>query len=182
MGKKGKGKRGMRNLRIAEADQKQKGRPIEWVIKMNNFIEEGSALDSGKWWTVYRVPKNMRGIQKNCFVPKIISIGPFHYGDKELQIMEEHKTRYLVRLLESGRRENEKVVEESASKVQRKAIRLEDLAESMRLIEQKTRERYSEDFDVTSDDFVQMMVTDGCFVLELLRLYLKFDKEVCSCF
>ncbi|RVW50121.1 hypothetical protein CK203_114525 [Vitis vinifera] len=36
---------------------------------------------------------------------------------------------------------------------------------------QKTRQCYAGAFDIDSNDFVQMMVIDGCFVLELLRLY-----------
>lgn len=180
MGKTAKGKRKMRNLRRAGANQKQtQGQPPEWVIEMNNEIKEGLLCDSGKSWTVYRVPKSMRGIQKNAFLPKIISIGPFHNKDPGLRIMEEHKMRYLLRLLESGPRENGERVEDSAQQVPQvvKAIRLEDLAESMRMLEQKTRENYSEDLQIDSDELIQMMVIDGCFVLELLRLYFKFDNE-----
>ena len=44
---------------------------------------------------------------------------------------------------------------------------------------QKTRQCYAGAFDIDSNDFVQMMVIDGCFVLELLRLYNRFEREVC---
>lgn len=52
------------------------------------------------------------------------------------------------------------------------ATLLDDLAEAMQILEQKTRACYSESFDdLSSVEFVEMMVVDGCFVVELLRLY-----------
>ncbi|KAJ9672527.1 hypothetical protein PVL29_025937 [Vitis rotundifolia] len=90
--------------------------------------------------------------------------------------MEEHKVRYLLRLLGSRTPEKGGQAEELMSQVHHATL-LEDLEEAMRELEQKTRRRYSEAFDIDSNDFVQMMVIDGCFVLELLRLYHKFEKE-----
>lgn len=152
----------------------------DWVIDMNNDIKEGVVCDSGKWWTIYRVPKNMRGIHRNAFLPKIISIGPFHYKDPGLRIMEQHKMRYLLRVLEAGPYQEEDGEEgvEDGRAVKVKGIQLEELAEAMGRLEQKTRERYSEDIPIDSDEFVQMMVIDGCFVLQLLLLFFKFDNEV----
>ncbi|KAK9268638.1 hypothetical protein L1049_000395 [Liquidambar formosana] len=189
----GKGKKNMRNVRRGRAMK----RPIEdktpeWVININNCLKEGPDYDSGRSWTIYRVPQNMREVYRNAYVPKIISVGPCHYEEQGRQVMEEHKMRYLLRLLggrlqENGEQalpqvcngshlEDVEQAEEPVPKV-RKVICLEDLVGAMRELEQKTRDRYSEAFDINSDDFVQMMVVDGCFVVELLRLYHKFDKE-----
>jgi len=58
-----------------------------------------------------------------------------------------------------------------------KAVRLDDLVEAMLILAQKMRACYSEsleylrDGSYNNDDFVEMMVIDGCFVVELLRLY-----------
>ena len=47
-----------------------------------------------------------------------------------------------------------------------------DLEKAMKEMEEKTRKCYSEDFGgIESDDFVRMMLIDGCFIVELLRLY-----------
>ncbi|KAK9268540.1 hypothetical protein L1049_000294 [Liquidambar formosana] len=134
----------------------------------------------------------MREVYRNAYVPKIISIGPFHYEEQGRQVIEEHKRRYLLRLLGGRLQENGEQalpqvcngshledVEHAVEPVPkvRKAICLEDLVGAMRELEQKTRVCYSEDFNINSDDFVQMMVVDGCFVVELLRLYKKLDKE-----
>lgn len=164
------------NHKKARAHQKPiEGQPPEWVINISKCIKEGPQYDCRKWWTVYRVPRNLREVNKNAFAPKIVSVGPFHYGDPGLRLMEEHKLRYLLRLLGSRNPENVGQTEEFVPQ----AI-LERLERAMRELESKTRQRYSEAFDIDSNNFVQMMIIDGCFVLELLRLYHKFEKEVCT--
>ncbi|KAL9670697.1 hypothetical protein QQ045_008255 [Rhodiola kirilowii] len=71
----------------------------EWVVNINSILKKGVVYDSGKKWTVYRVPTNILKIHRKAFLPKIISIGPFHYRDPRLRVMDEHKERYLFRLL-----------------------------------------------------------------------------------
>ncbi|CAM8995633.1 unnamed protein product [Rhodiola kirilowii] len=71
----------------------------EWVVNINAILELEVVYDSSKKWTIYRVPTNLLKIHSNAFVPKIISIGPFHYRDLRLRAMDEHKERYLLRLL-----------------------------------------------------------------------------------
>ncbi|KAL6313785.1 hypothetical protein AAG906_010204 [Vitis piasezkii] len=172
-----KGKRSTMTVKRARANQKQiEGQSPEWVININKRCKEGPQYDCGKWLTIYRVPKNIREVHKNAFAPKIISIGPLHYGDPGLRFMEEHKMRYLLRLLGSRTPENAEQAEDLVPQVHQ-AILLEDLEGAMRELEQKTRQCYAGAFDIDSNDFVQMMVIDGCFVLELLRLYNRFERE-----
>ncbi|KAL5721144.1 hypothetical protein ACHQM5_013740 [Ranunculus cassubicifolius] len=148
----------------------------DWVIDMNKLMMEGIGYASGRSWTIYRVPKNMCDVNRSSFIPKIISIGPFHYGEKRLHVMEEHKKRYLFRLL--GFESQSKIrLALPTDNVVKDAPKLESLAGAMKLLEEKTRDCYSETFNLSSDDFVQMMVMDGCFVVELLRLYHKFEAE-----
>ena len=174
-----KGKRSTMTVKRARANQKQiEGQSPEWVININKRCKEGPQYDCGKWLTIYRVPKNIREVHKNAFAPKIMSIGPLHYGDPGLRFMEEHKMRYLLRLLGPRTPENAEQAEDLVPQVHQ-AILLEDLEGAMSELEQKTRQCYTGAFDIDSNDFVQMMVIDGCFVLELLRLYNRFEREVC---
>ena len=48
---------------------------------------------------IYRVPKNLRQINKEAYSPKLISIGPFHHGKDEVRDMEKLKVRYLKGIL-----------------------------------------------------------------------------------
>ena len=84
-----------------------------------------------------------------------MSIGPFHHNQEALRAFEDQKKRYLSRL--QNQRSRGCVVH---------------LENAMKEMEEKTRKCYSEDFGgIESDDFVQMMLLDGCFIVELLRLY-----------
>ncbi|KAI3874673.1 hypothetical protein MKX03_015150 [Papaver bracteatum] len=141
-----------------------------WVIEINSY-GEGAGYDSGKAWTIYRVPRNMFEISKNAFTPKLVSIGPFHYGDRCYKAMEEHKKRYLLRLL--GYTDDSDGFAESQSSSDRKQhVVLGSLVSRMMDLEKTTRECYSETVrNNKSKTFVQMMVMDGCFIIELLRLH-----------
>ncbi|KAF5179183.1 hypothetical protein FRX31_031229 [Thalictrum thalictroides] len=169
----GRGRRGRRKIsgssRLRPKTRQTDDQTPEWVIDINTCLKEGLGYDSGRSWTIYRVPRNLCEVHKSSFIPKIISIGPFHYGDQSLQVMEEHKMRYLLRLLGFA-------LDPLLQHVQGET-RLESLARAMAVLEKKTRECYSEPFDIGSDDFVQMMVVDGCFIIELLRFYHKYEEE-----
>ncbi|KAI3890388.1 hypothetical protein MKX03_028210 [Papaver bracteatum] len=155
----------MKSKRYTQED----ARPTpQWVIDIKQ--EETDQLDFGKSWTIYRVPTNLLEVQKSAFIPKIISIGPFHYGDKSYKVMEEHKKRFLFRLLGYDNKSN---------LGDYNYVDIESIERLMYGLERKTRECYSENFPGLSiDAFVQMMVMDACFVIELLRLYNNFDSSI----
>uniref|UniRef100_A0A7N0RCB3 Uncharacterized protein n=1 Tax=Kalanchoe fedtschenkoi TaxID=63787 RepID=A0A7N0RCB3_KALFE len=159
-------------------------KPSDWVVNINLLLQKGLVYDSGKKWTIYRVPTNLLKIHKKAFVPKIISIGPFHYRDPRLKVMDEHKERYLFRLLggrlskwTSEKQVSRPPVDGAGSENNPAGIKLEDLESAMRGLELKTRETYAEAVTMSSESFVEMMVLDGCFIVELLRLFHKSSKN-----
>ncbi|KAA8522915.1 hypothetical protein F0562_009338 [Nyssa sinensis] len=116
-----------------------------------------------KRWSIFRVAAHVREIDERAYNPRTVSIGPFHYREPVLQAMEAQKQRFLGRMLEqiSGQNMNQ-----------------ESLVDAMKELEGKTRECYSEEFkDIQSDDFARMVVVDGCFIVELLRLSDKYFKN-----
>ncbi|KAI3944983.1 hypothetical protein MKX01_006615 [Papaver californicum] len=203
-GKRSSGVRTKSNRGSKSTDDMQQQTPAEWVIHINDYIKEGNGIDSGRSWTIHRVPRNMADVHKNAYTPKLVSIGPFHYRDRLLQPMEDHKLRYLWYILgytcndedcttvshqEPGPSAevltpqlNVNVVVDSLVLPKKKkevvGVSLERLEEAMKALERKTRECYSETFNyINSEDFVQMMVTDGCFIIKLLPLYYKYYYE-----
>ncbi|KAK7860652.1 upf0481 protein [Quercus suber] len=127
--------------------------------------EQEEPLISREWsWTIFRVPAHVREVDEGAYNPKIVSIGPFHHNEPGLRsAMEVQKQRILNRLLDRTRQLNLEMCLENA----------------MRELEGKTRECYSEHFEgINSAGFVQMMVLDGCFIVELLRLYGKTYKKI----
>ncbi|KAF5473605.1 hypothetical protein F2P56_010205, partial [Juglans regia] len=104
--------------------------------------------------SIFRVPQSFIEINGNWYQPRIVSIGPYHRGKPHLQMIEEHKWRYLHSLL---------------SRTKPMGITLEDYLKSIHSVEKDARECYSEAIHLSTDEFLEMMVLDGCFIIELFR-------------
>ncbi|KAK9726760.1 hypothetical protein RND81_05G235400 [Saponaria officinalis] len=98
---------------------------------------------------IYRVPRTLRSVNSCAYKPYVISIGPLHHGIKRLQGMQEHKLRYVQNFL----RRNE-------------GLTLKDYLRAIKGLENEARECYIESVSLSSDEFVEMMFVDGCFVIE----------------
>ncbi|TXG73687.1 hypothetical protein EZV62_002266 [Acer yangbiense] len=99
---------------------------------------------------IYRVPPGIRMGNEKLYTPKLVSIGPLHHGSNELQAMEEHKIRYLQHFL------------------QRTLVSMEDCLIFIKNNEGKLRNCYSETIKLSSNDFVEMILLDAVFLLEVL--------------
>uniref|UniRef100_A0A5B7C1V4 Uncharacterized protein n=1 Tax=Davidia involucrata TaxID=16924 RepID=A0A5B7C1V4_DAVIN len=103
---------------------------------------------------IFRVHSQLRKENENAYEPKVVAIGPYHHGKDNLGEMEKHKLRCLHLLLER--------TEESS--VDRYVMAMRDLEES-------ARKCYAETIRLNKDDFVEMMILDGCFIIELFRQF-----------
>lgn len=106
---------------------------------------------------IFKVPQSLVDINGGCYEPHIVSVGPFHHGDPRLKMIEEHKWRFLGTLMKRI--------------TQSKDLSLEDLLKSVQPLEAKARECYSANIHYTTDEFVEMLVLDGCFIIELFRKF-----------
>ncbi|KAI3994056.1 hypothetical protein MKX01_012313 [Papaver californicum] len=160
-------KKSLKSMKAKRYSEEDVRHMPQWVIDIKQ--EETDELDFGKSWTIYRVPTNLLEVQKNAFIPKIISIGPFYYRDARYKVMEEHKKRFLFLLLGYDNKDH------GGNFGGYNYVELDSIVSLMYDLEKRTRECYSETFiHISSDDFVRMTIMDGCFVIELLRLYHKF--------
>ncbi|XP_039851441.1 UPF0481 protein At3g47200-like [Panicum virgatum] len=100
-------------------------------------------------FTIFRVPAYVRGSNPTAYEPRTVSIGPYYHGAAALRAMEDHKWRYLHDLLSRNA-----------------AVISSDLVEEMRSLEARAHACYSERPFPDSDDFVRMLLLDGCFILE----------------
>ncbi|KAJ4768715.1 hypothetical protein LUZ62_079090 [Rhynchospora pubera] len=98
---------------------------------------------------IFRLPAWFHEINKEYCEPKIISIGPYHWGKDSLRAMEEYKWSTLRDFL--ARNEN---------------VGIEMYLREMRLLEAQVRACYSETVNMRSNEFVMMLLLDGCFILE----------------
>lgn len=133
--------------------------PSSWVVEMEKMLEDTNPSVETLHWkkvSIYRVPKWLKDITNNkAYRPKMVSLGPFHHGEPDLIPMEEHKRRATLHLVKrSG-----KSLWEFIAAVEKVADDLDDaysdLGEEWR--------------GANRARFVEMMVMDGCFLLETMR-------------
>lgn len=108
---------------------------------------------------IYRVPERLRHVNPKAYTPRVVSIGPIHHGEERLRAMEEHKLLYLKSFLDN-----------------RTKLSLGDYIELVKEREQKVRGHYAETFEISSNDFVEMILVDAIFIIELLLRYHYFQK------
>uniref|UniRef100_J3L134 Uncharacterized protein n=1 Tax=Oryza brachyantha TaxID=4533 RepID=J3L134_ORYBR len=121
-------------------------------------------------FTIFRVPTYVRDGNRTAYEPRVVSIGPYHHGGAALRAMEDHKWRYLQDLLSRRAGDGATVVTASA------------LVVEVRALEPRARACYSErPSGLASDDFVRMLLLDGCFILEFFfKWHTKEPDALCD--
>ncbi|XXG88929.1 hypothetical protein AAC387_Pa12g1060 [Persea americana] len=112
--------------------------------------------------TIPKVPERLRLGENDAYEPRIISFGPYHHGEPRLQAMEKYKWSFLEAILSF-----------------RPEIPWERYIEVIKEEEAKVRTYYTDDFYIDSEEFVEMMLIDGCFLVGyLLQFYCGFRDEL----
>ncbi|KAJ6776838.1 hypothetical protein OIU74_000919, partial [Salix koriyanagi] len=109
---------------------------------------------------IFRVPPILRRHSERAYTPNAFSIGPWHRNHPLMQSTEKIKLKYLKHLL---------------SRESKSGVTLKELFESTREIEKEARSYYAGPIDVGVEDFVKLLVIDGCFLIELFRKDRYFD-------
>lgn len=126
----------------------------EWVISIKEKLDQASQLESSSPWaklSIYRVPKSLWETDEKVYVPQLVSIGPYHRSRRRLRDMEHHKWRALHHVLK------------------RTGHDIHCYLNAIKSLEDKARTCYEGRINLSSNDFVEMMVLDGIFTLELFR-------------
>ncbi|GLT47280.1 hypothetical protein SLA2020_209880 [Shorea laevis] len=119
-------------------------------IRIDGWIQGLPAETS--WPKIFQVPHYLRKLNEEAYEPTIISIGPYHRQKDHLKAVETHKVRFLKDLLQ---RRNE-------NSTQR-------YVEAMTGMMESARNCYSECLGISDEEFIEMMVIDGCFIVELIH-------------
>ncbi|KAK7852467.1 upf0481 protein [Quercus suber] len=103
--------------------------------------------------SIYKVPYYLREGDYKAYAPRIVSVGPYHHGKKGLLEMDRHKWRALHHVLKRTKHD----------------INL--YLDAVKKLEKKARACYQGQSitSLGSNEFVEMMVLDGCFVTEVFR-------------
>ncbi|EEF33303.1 UPF0481 protein At3g47200 [Ricinus communis] len=110
---------------------------------------------------IFRVPHKLAGVNQNACQPELVSVGPYHKGKPHLHEWEEHKLYFLTRYLLRSPPEAS-----SSSNSYDSLLKLR--VHKIGRLEKEARESYLGFQNMSSHDFIEMILVDGCFVVELL--------------
>ncbi|KAF8389506.1 hypothetical protein HHK36_026201 [Tetracentron sinense] len=146
--------------------------PISWenergdnvpIQTLENYIREklNTLPPSSDEPCIYRVPEILRRASESTYSPQLVSIGPFHRDNRSLGKMDVHKWKYLKTYLNRFHE-----------------INLLSCLESLRELEGRTRQCYAECINLSSNQFLEMMLLDGVFIIMfLLKFYSPEIRE-----
>ncbi|XP_019101897.1 PREDICTED: UPF0481 protein At3g47200-like [Camelina sativa] len=126
----------------------------EWVISIKDKMEQALREDATTSWDklcIYRVPQYLQENNTKSYFPQTVSLGPYHHGNKHLLPMDRHKWRAVNMVMK------------------RTAQGIEMYIDAMKDLEERARACYEGPIGLSSNKFSEMLVLDGCFVLELFR-------------
>ncbi|KAG5608644.1 hypothetical protein H5410_019925 [Solanum commersonii] len=105
--------------------------------------------------TIFKVNVGLRESNPDAYTPKMISIGPYHKKNPQRCSMEKYKLLYLQRFLQ-----------------RKEGLDVESCINELKELKEEAIKCY-EDIDELGNDsrFCQMLLLDGCFVVEFIREY-----------
>ncbi|KAI6670723.1 hypothetical protein NL676_005608 [Syzygium grande] len=124
------------------------------IVPANNSMP---SIEQQNWKdpSIYKVPAHITNLRLEAYQPQVVSFGPYHHGKDQLLPMDKHKPRALQQFLDR-------------SKKSRKPF-----LESLRKVEDELKDSYDELDkewkECTGDKFLELMIMDGCFMLEIMR-------------
>ncbi|TVU23966.1 hypothetical protein EJB05_26358, partial [Eragrostis curvula] len=139
-----------------------------WMVEVEKMLSEADAsVEVSRWQhhCIYRVPESIKDLNPKAYRPQVVSLGPFHHGEAHLQPMEEHKRRALCHLLRRAGRP----LEDFAAAVEED---IEPLRSAYVDLDAKWRDYEGR------EKFVEMMIVDGCFLLEVMRVAGNTSRNV----
>ncbi|PON95328.1 hypothetical protein TorRG33x02_088500 [Trema orientale] len=110
-------------------------------------------------FSIFRIPTAVYRHNEKAYAPSVFSIGPYHHGKCHLKPAERIKWNYLLGLLARLRPDDQ----ESQSG------RLRSLTKAISRVQTEARHAYREPIGMDTREFIQVLVLDGCFVIELFR-------------
>ncbi|VVB05124.1 unnamed protein product [Arabis nemorensis] len=140
----------------------------DWVISIRDKLDQANKDDDRTSWgklCIYKVQHYLHEKDNKSYFPQTVSLGPYHHGKPQLHSMECHKWRAVNKVLK------------------RTSQVIETFIDAMTDLEEKARACYEGPISLNTYKFTEMLVLDGCFVLELLRgvdegfLKLGYDRK-----
>ncbi|XP_035546528.1 uncharacterized protein LOC108994244 [Juglans regia] len=113
---------------------------------------------------IFKIPNILYRQNEKAFIPDAFSFGPLHHdGNPNLKAIEKIKLQYLQCLISR------------LHTLETSEKRVIDLVKSIEEVEKVARQYYAESIEYTPEEFVKILLIDGCFIIELFRK-LAYDE------
>lgn len=140
---------------------------------MVDSVSENSILSTKS--CIFLTPKLLSKNNEKAFVPYAFAIGPLHHDkiDSTYAYTEEIKVRYTRDLIQrvSERNRNHQILKDFDQI-------LKDLVEEIASIDVEARQCYAAPVTFPRDKFVEILLVDGCFLIELFHK--EYDDSLVS--
>lgn len=113
-------------------------------------------------FSIYRIPAHIRKNNERYYEPRMVSVGPYHWKKEHLRAMEDQKWRYLNEFTKKK------------DDILRRCMR------EMKNLEAKSRACYFENVELEGHQFVEMMLLDSCFIIQLFVKSCYNEKDRCT--
>ncbi|PQQ14051.1 UPF0481 protein [Prunus yedoensis var. nudiflora] len=122
---------------------------------------------------IYRIPDKLRQVKEDAYRPSIVSIGPFHENDRNLAAMTQYKLAYMLSFLHQPSTAAEDTREDAEEYHTTKC--LEECIDAIYGLDEVVRQCYTEKIEYKEDELAEILLLDGCFILEL---FLRCDRSL----
>ncbi|KAJ0013665.1 hypothetical protein Pint_20107 [Pistacia integerrima] len=133
---------------------------------LESFVNGESFKNQHKviWPKIERVPAMLREVKDNsgCYDPMVVSIGPYHFGNTRLELMQRYKHTMAVQYVDGDLK------------------LLEELYQKVRCVAEAAKQCYTDQSSVAkfnNEEFSQMMFLDACFLLQFINCIVREKRE-----
>ncbi|XP_062104589.1 UPF0481 protein At3g47200-like [Humulus lupulus] len=133
---------------------------VEALVSSKFEKELSGNLVMSSLCSIFRVPTILSRHNTAAFTPNAFSFGPFHHNSKQLKPTKKIKQKYLLDLVSRLSKPNPNVDPNL----------LKNFTKAINEIQNKARQYYAGPVDdMKEEEFLEMLVLDGCFIIELFR-------------
>ncbi|OMO93012.1 hypothetical protein COLO4_17151 [Corchorus olitorius] len=142
---------------------------VESLVSSLELELGNTCLSMPPSYCIFRTPSILFRHRKKAFLPNCFSIGPMHRNNKNLVATNKIKMKYLKGLLSRVAPTHPETLTLSEEARQQKI--LTNCINNIKAIERKASDYYAgHDYAAElGDEFVKMLMLDGCFIVELFR-------------
>ncbi|KAI3872332.1 hypothetical protein MKX03_019599 [Papaver bracteatum] len=162
-----------------EADEhhhESSSRNSKWIIDVKENLDKMEEWRKPDHWMkkcIYEIPACVKDLNKKAFKAQAVSFGPFHHGEDHLIPMEEHKHRALLQFV----KRSDKPIESYMDALHRVG---KNLIDSYDWLDEATNNDYRDQHGNYTDKFLELMMLDGSFMLEILRTATRIIDDYAS--